>query len=1046
MSLIHILNGQSDAILDVITSPNIISNNHRQSLEDTLETFVFTTFADKRFSEFVIGENYVIIPNEDEGYSEFVINEVDKYRDSEGLKIEAYSSASYLMLKKAKVIKPTTLTEYTPSMLVGWTINDTEWRVGAIEGAGYRTLTIDTHTNPFAFLKRIAREFELELRFRVETDGNRVIGRYVDLLERVGKWRGREVEFGRDLIGIRRNEKTDNIYTALIGLGPEDEEGNRLEVLVEDEEALQRWGRPNEQGVLKHLIGTYEPQSTRANMTESELRQYTRTELDKRINEVVTYETTIADLENVPGMQNKKIRYGDTIKIKDTKFNPPLYLEARVFEQDRDIKIQGQKKVKLGDYTEYTEEEVTAIWQQLQAEIRQKLSQRDLIEYTYSKVEIDTKDEYVFDEGKSFAEAVGIEAQEYAEEQDGFVRTDAQGYANNARDEAQAYAVAQDADVRQYAEDKSNEALQQALAETVAQEAYDFQMQSIADELADRTTIEYVDGRLVDKANVGDVYTIEQLDNRFNNYVGITQYTTDMDGIVTDLTDYGTRIGQNEEAIGLQANRIQAVEGTVSDHSAEFLVMADEISSKVDSTYVDGAIDGLEIGGRNLALGTKDDDWVAYSGSPTITRREGLNTKIIRVESISTTTFGVEQRSQFRKMNLEQGETYTLSFYVRGTKNLNYAYIMNNGDSNNSLPNITVPSSTDFTKVSIQFTGTSRMSNANGSFLMLSTRSGVSSTDWFEFYEVKIEKGNKATDWTPAPEDVQSEIDAVYSYASSEFEQLAGSIALKADATYVDGVESRITTAELEINALDGQIQSKVEENDVRSIFTQEADSFTFQADQINFDGHVFGEDATFSGEISTETNARVGNDLYIGNESDMFQKSIIFNSGTRIDSNASTLNIHTGNFGMDLDYGAHFYISMGVETPFAIENNRVIIHGGEASSIISQGSNENGEYIQYSNGLQICWHYISSLSVSTSTHLDGGNTIYRGGSTWTFPVSFIDIPVVNYDGDIGGGSTHATMKRFWSLTTSSAGLQFMGFRDFSTINRVSYFVIGRWK
>src|SRR5699024_2678661 len=78
-------------------------------------------------------------------------------------------------------------------------------------------------------------------------------------------------------------------------------------------------------------------------MTVSDARRYTRTALDKRINEQVTYEAKIVDLENVPGMENKKIRFGDTIRIKDEKFNPPLYLEARIFEQTRSITSNAKR-------------------------------------------------------------------------------------------------------------------------------------------------------------------------------------------------------------------------------------------------------------------------------------------------------------------------------------------------------------------------------------------------------------------------------------------------------------------------------------------------------------------------------------------------------------------------------------------------------------------------------------------------------------------------------------------------------------------------------
>ena len=392
---IHILDGQSNhgEILDFITAKNIIEDSHKKSLEDSLETYSFITFADKRFSKFLEKRNRIIIPDEDDTLREFVIFEAARDKGREGYESQVYSHASYLELKKATILYPDKGYTGTASQHGGRALNDTGWQIGIVESKGTRTLTIESHTNPFAFLKRIAEEFDLELRFRVEHDGNKITGRYVDLLQRVGAWRGREVEFGKDLDGIKRVEKQD-IVTALLGLGPERENGTRIEVLVEDDEALKRWGRVDEYGNLHHLIEPYEIQSEREEMTTAEARQYTRTALNKRINAQVTYEATIIDLENVPGMENKKIRFGDTIRIKDTKFNPPLYLEARVYEQTRSIKSQAKKDIKLGDFIEFTEEEVNAIWIMLRREIRKKIDIDTLKDYAEpKKVESDTPPE-----------------------------------------------------------------------------------------------------------------------------------------------------------------------------------------------------------------------------------------------------------------------------------------------------------------------------------------------------------------------------------------------------------------------------------------------------------------------------------------------------------------------------------------------------------------------------------------------------------------------------------------------------------------------------
>src|SRR5690625_4535416 len=384
-NMIFIVNPQTHEILDYITLDNVIDDNHKLNLETYLQTYDAIVLGGGRYDKYLEKRNRVIIPDEDGTLQEFVLFEVDKYRDTEGRKTHFYAHASYLELKKANIIYPNKYESLTASQLGGIALNDTGWQIGQVEASGTRTMTIENHTSPYEFIKRIAREFEVELRFRVETDGQRITGRYVDLLERIGEWRGRQVEFGRDLDGIRRIEKQD-IVTALLGLGPEQEDGTRLEVLVEDEDALQRWGRVDEHGNLHHLIEPYEIESSRTEMTETEARQYTRTALDKRINTQVAYETTVVDLEEVPGMSNKKIRFGDTIRIKDTHFNPPLSLEARVYEMTRSLKHKAKKDIKLGDYIEYTEEEVSAVFNQLRNEIRRKVSMAQVREYAEPKI------------------------------------------------------------------------------------------------------------------------------------------------------------------------------------------------------------------------------------------------------------------------------------------------------------------------------------------------------------------------------------------------------------------------------------------------------------------------------------------------------------------------------------------------------------------------------------------------------------------------------------------------------------------------------------
>lgn len=861
MSQIHITDGQTDQILDVITAKHIIDNTHRQSLKDMLETFDFVALGDKSYAQHLGKHNRVIIPSEDRGYTEFVIHEFGKYHDSEGLKAEVYTSASYLLLKKAKVIHPTTLNEYTPSMSVGWALNGTEWRPGIIEGSGYRTFNIENHTNPFALLKRIAREFGLELRFRVETNGNRITGRFVNLLERVGEWRGREVEFGRDLVGIKRIEETD-IYTALIGLGPIREDGTRLEVLVEDEEALKRWGRPNEQGVLQHFIGVYEPQSSRAEMTLEELTQYTRTELNKRINAVVEYKTDIADLENVPGMENKKIRFGDTIKIKDIKFNPPLYLEARVHTQERDIVDKSKKHVELGDYIEYTEEEVRAIWKSLQAEIRQKVSMIDVLDVTYTKQTIDDKDTSVYQDGTYYADVV------------------ATNKASEAEDNA-----------KTHADNVANQAEQNAKDYSVSKEVYEAKVAEILTDLADKAGLEYVNGQLELKADsslvtsinntVNDLASVSDglllrvsenesaLAEQGGRITSITQEIDTLEGTLSltieelstldgKVQNQQIQINANANAIALKANQddLDIVSGNVSSLSAEVNIIAGKVELKAEQSALETLEGEVTAVSNNLASLTVDVNGISQNVSSLNQTVDGHITSISNINSSITQMSGqinakAEQTqvdtiagqvssvsNQVSQLNIDVGGIRTsvsevrADFdglqiggrnYAKGTSREFNKVVWNSWNvyhDGTTAPDTEAKEGDVFTarvyyknivgsdagiRLFWRRTNGTTIESNNGSWVKPSDQEGyaeitaVAPSDVVgvkvvlrrnfgsggsssaDYKELKLEKGRKATDWTPAPEDVDGQIGGLttrISSAESSITQQANKIAL----------------------------------------------------------------------------------------------------------------------------------------------------------------------------------------------------------------------------------------------------------------------------
>lgn len=111
--------------------------------------------------------------------------------------------------------------------------------------------------------------------------------------------------------------------------------------------------------------------------------------------------------------------------------------------------------------------------------------------------------------------------------------------------------------------------------------------------------------------------------------------------------------------------------------------------------------------------------------------------------------------------------------------------------------------------------------------------------------------------------------------------------------------------------------------------------------------------------------------------------------------------------------------------------------------NIVASGQNENGHYIRFDNGIQICWQ--TYLGTQQATGSATGVLFQSGGSDWTFPMPFISAPKLEVGvrrtsgGTAWGGhsgtvnETEATALRIISTTNNTLGV-------------LQPLAIGRWK
>ncbi|PGX30646.1 hypothetical protein COE22_01370 [Bacillus cereus] len=349
-------------------------------IKNNIDTLEFKVFDNTDHAVTLMQQNLVLKEVRDGRIVPYVITEAEK--DSDDRSVIAYASGEWIQLAKAGIINPQKIVGKTVNEFIDIALVGTKWKRGKTEYAGFHTMTIDEFIDPLKFLKDIASLFDLEIQYRAEVVGSQIVGRYVDMVKKRGHDTGKEVTLGKDLMGIKRIENSQNICTALLGFVKKEggdfitisSINNGVPYLV-DNDAFQRW---NERG--QHKFGFYTPE-TEQDITPQRLMTLMKTEIKKRVNSSVSYEVNAQSIGRIFGLAHELINEGDTIRIKDTGFTPKLYLEARAIAGDESFTDPSQDKYVFGDYREITDpnEEMRKLYNRVLASLGNKAN-KELLE------------------------------------------------------------------------------------------------------------------------------------------------------------------------------------------------------------------------------------------------------------------------------------------------------------------------------------------------------------------------------------------------------------------------------------------------------------------------------------------------------------------------------------------------------------------------------------------------------------------------------------------------------------------------------------------
>lgn len=412
----------------------------------------------------------------------------------------------------------------------------------------------------------------------------------------------------------------------------------------------------------------------------------------------------------------------------------------------------------------------------------------------------------------------------------------------------------------------------------------------------------------------------------------------DVDALVVRMVEAETKIVQNAEQIALMATKTEVTEtlgGYYTKEETESLlqVESDNITSMVSSTYATkGELDAIEIGGRNLLLKTDVSTYgvggfVAHSNGTvsvdTINTYKDKPTMLVTPASDATGAAGAVNLYD-GAVQLRAGETYTYSCMIRSSIDVAFThnslghfqtYSAETGAIHNAsiLKNGCSLVAGEWTRASIVFEVTADC--LFRSYLIYFK--DVAQT--INVCELKLEKGNKATDWTPAPEDM----------ATSEDVDNVAQTAADAQTTAADA-EARVTSAESVIQQLADAISMIVVDDEGTTLLEQTSEGWSFNLADVT--ASLVEANAAINSLNDTLGTIEEGNSVggLIGN----------------LEQLVEDLNNRTAYIDMKTDDAGNPYMELGKRNDdegfkLAITNSTIDFKFGSAKTI--QLENRNG-------------------------------------------------------------------------------------------------------
>ena len=823
--MIHILN-QKDEIVDYfdINDGSILEPEMVRNIETLEDTFEFTVATKRSIN--VQERNRVIIKDNENQYREFIIMQYESNLDGY---TEVSCVGSHLEdFQTAKPLKPQSLQSYTTNQAIEFMASDTGWEVADDnEWGGSRTTSWSSWKDRLSLLKQLQTTYDMRLSFYIELGTNTVNHRFVKLVKVNPIFNGEEIVYGKNMIDLKRSVDFTDVATALVAIGPENDDGERKIIEVHDDEAQEQLGLP-----YRYLWQVYEPESEDGDMTEARLRTLATTQLNKLKQASVEYTIQSTQLD---------VAIGDMIRVKNEDFTPELYVEAEIIE----IKYDPYTELcdyKFGILTEYSRDEVYDRFYDLLQSLRKRLSNikydTENIITEILEVELDGLERYIEkspippenpQEGDFWLDTSDSEVGVlYRWENGKWVKssvTQAEEIGAITREESMYDSI-------------SNTLELLAMQHSSHMNEYYVAMDNeyfIDDDLKQSLTNSYndVDGifntlnnkfnqMTVDTATMGRLMEILELITDYRKALNtfrirLSEAHQEIDRYFALLQSqyseekYNEILNEVADKFGLSVSEDGKLMGD-ADYINSMNQLEQNLQQQIDDAKQ--AFDDLKVGGRNLAFKTAE---LQEQTAISVRLRYDVNNEVLRNNIGKEITISFEAKFDSEKDFDAYIVELPSDYVVKSTR-------ISGGNTEWKKFSFTelIKSEAEFT-TNAQFT--------------------LATNDYGAIRNLKVELGNISTDWTPAPEDTDNKItnlnqeiiningrlastiteevfDLLKGTVTSQgtlLEQTATQLQSKAEKSYVDTVNNTVQNQGTEITQNAKDIKTKAEQSDLNT-------------------------------------------------------------------------------------------------------------------------------------------------------------------------------------------------------------------------------------